>query len=135
MVRNELESLLNAKPPYGNVPDRSQVAAFAAEWVRTGHGAKACDTTTADFMIDIMGTPESPWNVSASRVFVAHLIEKMGYDDTEDMRKAIEEAFFTRVKSLKRMHKQDCHSQAEKVAEKSRHSRQQRKYQVIVVSL
>lgn len=123
-----------AKPLYGRVPERSQIVAFADEWERTGHGTKACDATATDFMIDIMGTPKSPWNVSAGRVFASHLIGKMGYDDTGDMQKAVEEAFSSRIKSLRTQHKRDGLPQAEKAAEKSRHSRHQRKYQVAVVS-
>jgi len=135
LVQGELTSLLKANPPYGHTPEPAQVAAFEAEWERTGHGAKACEATTADFMIDLAGTLRSPWNISAGRVFTSYLIEKMGYDDTEKTRKAIEKAFSTRVKSLKSRQKRDKLSQAEKAAEKSKYSRHQRKYQVIVISV
>ncbi len=134
MVRNELKSLLVAKPPYGCVPDRSQIAAFEAEWERTGRGAKACNAMTTDFMIDIVGALKSPWNVSAGRAFSGHLIKKIGCDDTEEMRMAIEKVFCNRVKGLKTQYKRDGLPQVEKAAEKSRHSRHQRKYQVIIVS-
>jgi hypothetical protein len=135
LVRDELTSLLEANPPYGRTPEPAQVVTFEAEWERTGHGAKACDATTADFMLDIAGTPRSLWNISAARVFTSYLIEKMGYDDTEEMRKAIEKVFSTRVKSLKSRQKRDALPQAEKAAAKSKYSRHQRKYQVIVVSV
>src|SRR5882757_4227582 len=134
MVRDELASLLKAVPPYGLTPEPSQLVAFTAEWERTGHGAKACRATAGDFMIDIAGTPKSPWNISAARVFTSHIIEKMGYDDVEETRKAIEKAFYTRFKSLKSSHNKDGFSQADRRAEKSKHSRRQRKYQVIVTS-
>ncbi|KAH9012425.1 hypothetical protein EDB85DRAFT_1877766 [Lactarius pseudohatsudake] len=101
-----------------------------AEWERTGHGAKACNATTTDFMIDIAGKPKSPWNVAAGRVFAEHLIEKMGYDDTQEMQKAIEKAFSNRVKSLQSRHKREELPLVERAIEKSRHSRQQRKYQL-----
>jgi hypothetical protein len=134
LVRDELASLLTAKSPYGRTPEPSQLVAFTAEWNRTGHGAKACNATTTDFMIDIAGTPKSPWNISAGRVFTGYIIEKMGYDDVEETRKAIEKAFYTRFKSLKLLHNKDGLSQAEREAEKSKHSRYQRKYQVIITS-
>lgn len=134
MVRIELDSLLMARPPYGRTPSPSQLAAFAAEWERTGHGAKACDTTVTDFMIDMAGKPKSPWNVSAGRVFASHLIKKLDYDDTEEMRKAIVKAFSNRIKSLRSRHKTDMLPHLERAAKRSRHSRNQRKYQVIVVS-
>jgi hypothetical protein len=103
---------------------------FEAEWERTGHGAKACDATTTDFMIDIAGKPRSPWNVAAGRVFTEHLIEKMGYDDTQGLRLAIEKAFVNRIKSLQSRHKREGLPLAERAIERSRHNRQQRKYQV-----
>jgi hypothetical protein len=133
LVRDELASLLTASPPYGRTPEPSQFAAFTAEWKRTGQGTKACNATTANFMIDIAGTPKSPWNISAGRVFTNHIIEKMGYDDVEETRKAIEKAFCSRFKSLKSRHNKDGLSQAERAAEKSKHSRYQRKYQVTVI--
>jgi len=85
-------------------------------------------------MVDIAGTPRSPWNISAGRVFTSYLIEKTGHDDTEETRKEIEKMFSTRVKSLKSRQKRDALSQAEKAAEKSKYSRNQRKYQVIIAS-
>ena len=90
----------------------------------------ACETTAADFMVDIAGDPKSPWNVSAGRAFAVYLIEKTGRADTPEMRKAIEKAFNSRVKSLKSRWKQDMLPQAAKVAERSKHNRKQRKYQV-----
>jgi len=101
-----------------------------AEWECTGHGAKACDATTTDFMIDIAGKPKSPWNIAAGQVFADYLIEKMRYEDTQEMRKTIERAFTNRIKSLQSRHKREERPQAERVIERSRHSRQQRKYQV-----
>ena len=135
MVRDELASLLTAKSPYGRTPEPSQLVAFTAEWERSGHGAKACNATTTDFMIDIAGAPKSPWNISAGRVFTSYVIEKMGFDDVEETRTAIEKAFYTRFKSLKTRHGKDGLSQAERAAEKSKHSRYQRKYQVTVTIL
>jgi hypothetical protein len=134
LVRDELASLLAARPPYGRVPEPSQIVAFTAEWKRTSQGVNACSATAADFMVDVAGTPKSPWNVSAGRVFTGYIIEKMGYDDVEETRKAIEKAFYTRFKSLKLLYNKGGLSQAEKAAEKSKHSRYQRKYQVIVTS-
>jgi hypothetical protein len=65
LVWDELASLLTAKSPYGHTPEPSQLDTFTAEWKRTGYGAKACNATLTDFMIDIVGTPKSPWNISA----------------------------------------------------------------------
>jgi hypothetical protein len=91
---------------------------------------KACQSTAADFMVDLVGGPKSPWNVSAGRVFTDYFIAKTGSDDTPEMRKAVEKAFTNRVKSLKSQRKMDTLSQPAKAAERSKHSRKQRKYQV-----
>ena len=84
-------------------------------------------------MVDLVGDPKSAWNVSASRVFADHFIEKTGRDDTPEIRKAVEKAFTNRVKSLKSRWKKDALSQIGKAAEKSKHSRKQRKYQVCLL--
>ena len=130
MVRVELSLLLSGNSPYGHTPPSYRLSAFASEWESSGHGAKACQSTTADFMVDLMGGPKSPWNVSAGRVFTDYFIEKTGRDDTPEMRKAVEKAFTNRVKSLKSHWKRDALSQTAKAAERSKHSRKQRKYQV-----
>ncbi|KAA1477407.1 hypothetical protein DENSPDRAFT_758508, partial [Dentipellis sp. KUC8613] len=52
------------------------------------------------FCINVRGTPRSPWNVSASRVFIKHLTQKHDFPDNSVVRQRIEHAFFTRVKGL-----------------------------------
>jgi hypothetical protein len=59
----EIDSLLQEEPPYGRTPEPSRVSTFATEWKRTGQGARACDATPADFMIDVARLPRSPWNI------------------------------------------------------------------------
>ncbi|KAH9022221.1 hypothetical protein EDB85DRAFT_2151902 [Lactarius pseudohatsudake] len=130
LIRDELALLLSASPPYGSTPSPSRLSAFASEWENSGHGVNTCETTAADFMVDIAGDPKSPWNVSAGRAFAVYLIEKAGRDDTPEMRKVIEKAFNSRVKSLKSHWKRDMLPQAAKVAEWSKHNRKQRKYQL-----
>jgi hypothetical protein len=130
LVRRELDYLLKEDLPYGRIPEPSQVSAFVAEWERTGHGAKACDATPADFMIDIAGEPRTPWNIAAGRIFTDHFIHKMEYDDTQETRKAVEKVFINRVKSLRSRYKEKEIPQVERASKKSKHSRQQRKYQV-----
>jgi hypothetical protein len=131
----EIDSLLREDPPYGRTPEPSRVSTFATEWKRTGQGAKACDATPADFMVDVAGLPRSPWNISAARVFTDHFIGKMEYDDTPDMRKKIENAFTNRIRSLRSRRKKEGLPQAERAVERSQHCRRQRKYQVSVSDL
>ncbi|KAH9037590.1 hypothetical protein EDB85DRAFT_1888287 [Lactarius pseudohatsudake] len=117
LVREELSSLLNGKPPYGNAPSSSQLSTFIAEWESTGHGAKACEATCINFMIHLAGNPKSLWNKTAC-------------NDTPEMQKSIEKAFTTRVKSLKCQLKRDALPQAEKAVERSKHSQKQHKYKL-----
>jgi hypothetical protein len=131
-VRIELDHLLQKDPPYGRTPEPSQISAFEIEWERSDHSAKACDATMVDFMIDVVGLPRSPWNIAAGRVFTDHFIQKMGYNDTQEIRQGIEKAFTNRIKSLRARRKKEGLSQAERACERSKHSRQQRKYQVSV---
>jgi hypothetical protein len=84
-------------------------------------------------MVDLVGGPKSAWNVSAGRVFADYFIEKTGRDDTPEIRKAVEKAFTNRVKSLKSRWKKDALSRTGKAAERSKHSRKQRKYQVCLL--
>jgi hypothetical protein len=128
----EIDGLLQDDPPYGRTPEPSRVSRFATEWKRTGQGAKACNATPADFMIDVAGTPRSPWNISAARVFTDHFIEKMECSDTPEMRKKIENAFTNRIRSLRSRRKKEGLPQAERAIERSRHARRQRKYQVSI---
>ena len=118
MVWNELDSLSKVEPPYGHIPSPSQLAVFAAEWECTGCGTKSCDATVTDFMINVASKPKSLWNVSAGQVFASHLIEKLDYDDTEEMRNAIEKAFSNRIKSLQSCHRRDKLPHGEKDAER-----------------
>lgn len=86
-------------------------------------------------MIDIAGEPRSSWNISAGRVFVDHFIQKTEYDNTQELRLRIERAFTNRIRSLKSRRKREGLPQAERASERSKHSRQQRKYQVSVSTL
>jgi hypothetical protein len=85
----EIDCLLQEDPPYGHTPELSRISTFATEWKRTGQGARACDATAANFMIDIVGLPRSPWNTSAAQIFTNHFIWKMKCNDTSEMRKTI----------------------------------------------
>ncbi|KAH9015826.1 hypothetical protein EDB85DRAFT_2156367 [Lactarius pseudohatsudake] len=130
LVWTEVALLLSGKPPYGHTPPPSRLSMFSSEWENSGHGVKVCQSTAADFMVDLAGGSKSPWNVSAGRVFTDYFIEKTGRDDMPEMRKAVEKAFTNRVKSLKSQWKKDALSQTAKAAERSKLSRKQRKYQL-----
>lgn len=95
---------------------------FEIEWERTGHGAKACDATTIDFMIDIVGPPRSPWNIATGRAFTDHFIQTTDHSDTAEMRKKIEKAFTTRIRGLKSRRQRERLPQAERASQRSKHA-------------
>ncbi|KAH9057790.1 hypothetical protein EDB87DRAFT_1564728, partial [Lactarius vividus] len=82
------------------------------------------------FMVDIAGLPRSPWNIAAGRVFADHFIQKMGYNDMPEKRQEIERAFTSHIRSLRSRRKREGLPQIERASEKSKHSRQQCKYQL-----
>jgi hypothetical protein len=57
-----------------------------------------------NFQIDVIGGPRSPWNVSAALVFTENYLQTKDLPDSDA--KAVKEAFFTRVKSIKQEHSQ-----------------------------
>ncbi|KAF8879037.1 hypothetical protein BD779DRAFT_1415952, partial [Infundibulicybe gibba] len=57
--------------------------------------------TVEDFRVDLLGTPRSPWNRSASRVFVDVFIRTHELDHTPEAIDDISRAFFSRIKSMK----------------------------------
>jgi hypothetical protein len=65
---------------------------------------------------------------------VSYLIEKLDCGDTEEMQNIIEKAFSNRIKSLKSCHERDKLSHAERATERSKHSQNQHKYEVVVIS-
>ncbi|KAF8877194.1 hypothetical protein BD779DRAFT_1429120, partial [Infundibulicybe gibba] len=57
--------------------------------------------TIEDFRVDLLGTPRSPWNRSAARVFVDVFIRTHKLDRTPEAIDDISRAFFSRIKSMK----------------------------------
>ena len=110
----EIDNLLREDPPYGRTPEPSRVSTFATEWECTSQGAKACDATPANFMIDVAGLPRSPWNISTARVFTNHIIRKTECNGTSEMREAIEKALTNRIRSLKSHRKKEGLPQAKR---------------------
>lgn len=94
-VRALFKSLLgrNELAP-DNLMSREETKAFAVIWTNT-KTAICCDIR--NFKIDLLGTPRSAWNQSASRVFADYFIQVHGDDYT---RATIQFSFFKRVRSV-----------------------------------
>lgn len=84
--------------------DIQEAEDFAAQWATNDDGAttRPCCSATA-FRIDILSPPKSPWNRSAARVFYTSFVPEA--ERTPAMVKVIEDAFFIRIKSLRKEYK------------------------------
>lgn len=112
--------------------DIQEAEDFAAQWAANDDGAttRPCCTATA-FRIDILAPPKSPWNRSAARVFYASFVPEA--ERNPAMVKLIENAFFIRIKSLRKEYKkmQGSSERRLKIARSAR--RTTRKYQVSII--
>lgn len=80
---------------------RPEADAFAAGWnLDNGDSVPPC-CTESSFRIDLLGTPHSPWNQSAARVFCSSFIRFHHLSHSSATITDITNAFYTRVKTLK----------------------------------
>ncbi|TFK68612.1 hypothetical protein BDN72DRAFT_897950 [Pluteus cervinus] len=97
-VRKHLLALLGPNP---QLPSPRELLTFSQRWNVDGGATAGPCCTAQSFKIDIRGTPHSPWNQSAARVFTAHLIQSRNLPNTYQNWEQLTKAFFTRVKSLR----------------------------------
>ncbi|KAH9481666.1 hypothetical protein JR316_0006193 [Psilocybe cubensis] len=99
-IRKELEKLLGDMPfARRNVMSPLELNAFVARWNASSPRRRPVCCDIAQFKVDLVGSPKSPWNQSASRVFTVHFMQvfaHMKYSATE-----VQDGFFVRIKSLK----------------------------------
>lgn len=110
-------TLVDLLAPYGEYDDleldREEVERFNEEWKKDrGLTMESCCTVDS-FKFDIDGEPHSGWNESAAQVFAAHFIAEEGLpeDDYVSLKQA-EDAFFTRIKVLRRALRKDTSQEA-----------------------
>ncbi|TFK63314.1 hypothetical protein BDN72DRAFT_902507 [Pluteus cervinus] len=100
LVRMYIHRLLEPIPQRRG-PSEGDLQAYTARWnLDNGATTPPC-CTVATFAIDWAGTPRSPWNRSAARVFTNSIVVVANLEDTYKERQALMKAFFARVKSLK----------------------------------
>ncbi|KAF9490509.1 hypothetical protein BDN71DRAFT_1367878, partial [Pleurotus eryngii] len=80
--------------------------------------------TVDNFRIDLIGPPQSPWNMSAANVFVAAFEQFQGLE--MDL-KIVKDAFFTRLKTLKQDFKLAKKPKNEQKSRNTQKRRQMRK--------
>jgi hypothetical protein len=107
---------------------------FAGAWnYDKGRKCNPC-CTIAHFRIDLLGTARSPWNKSAAKVFSEDFVRHHGLEPTTALIEDIEDAFHTRIKSLKEKSKRH-HLNAAQSHQETRKDRQHvRKSTVIITS-
>ncbi|KAJ7898763.1 hypothetical protein B0H13DRAFT_1623025 [Mycena leptocephala] len=89
------------------------------------------EATSGDyFRIDILGTPNSPWNKSAARVFTSFTIDQNSLPNTTEMFDAIRRAFTTHLETIIRRYKDSLKSQNERACRAALDRRQSRKYEL-----
>ncbi|KAJ8689374.1 hypothetical protein PTI98_013399 [Pleurotus ostreatus] len=91
----------------------------------TDNGLSALDCCDKDnFRYDVLGSPKSPWNMSAARVFVKAFEEWAGVELDQE---TTMEAVATWIKSLRQARRQSLLSRTQQEKEKGRARRQGRK--------
>lgn len=86
--------------------------------------------TEEDFRIDVLGSPKSPWNQSAARVFTRFFIDENDFPPTLEVHTAIRNAVTAHIETIIRRYKQSHKSQPERLLYRSMDRRQSRKYKV-----
>lgn len=111
----------------GNVPVET-AEQFSSLWQNLGplHCAPCC--TAGSFQIDISGTPASPWNKSASKVFANSFIHTEGLSPNQETMDKVIAAFNTRIRYEQRKYKINLLPDAAKEKMMSNHRREQRVY-------
>ncbi|KAJ7430007.1 hypothetical protein B0H11DRAFT_1649308, partial [Mycena galericulata] len=87
-------------------------------------------TTEADFRFDIEGSPNSPWNKSAARVFADFTIRQLCLPNTFDTFEALRRAFTSHLETIIRRYKKSLMSKREQRSLETVKRRQTRKYQL-----
>ncbi|KAJ7429043.1 hypothetical protein B0H11DRAFT_1770383 [Mycena galericulata] len=85
-------------------------------------------TSAHSFRYDVQGTPHSPWNKSAARVFADAVIQKNGLPNTVEMFDALQRAFTAHLETIIRRYRSSLKSPASRAHAKSIDRRQTRKY-------
>ncbi|KAJ7021351.1 hypothetical protein C8F04DRAFT_959921 [Mycena alexandri] len=86
--------------------------------------------TEEDFRIDVLGSPKSPWNQSAARVFTRFFIDENDFPPTLEVHTAIRNAVTAHIETIIRRYKQSHKSQPERLLYRSMDRRQSRKYKL-----
>ncbi|KAJ7041256.1 hypothetical protein C8F04DRAFT_1304069, partial [Mycena alexandri] len=87
-------------------------------------------TSARYFRFDVLGTPSSPWNKSATRVFAKLAIRQLALPNSYEMVQAIMKAFTAHLCTIMRRYKLSLKSTPERIQIKSLGRRQARKYQL-----
>ncbi|KAJ7101581.1 hypothetical protein C8R43DRAFT_907239 [Mycena crocata] len=131
MVRGHLETLIEKNSQILPTVLDEERDAYAEESVRPNNREA---TSEGNFRFDVLGTPNSPWNKSAARVFSELTIRQLCLPNTVEMFNAIKHAFTAHMETIMRRYKRSGLSKSEKAHLKSMLRRYSRKYQVFAAS-
>ncbi|KAI0027858.1 hypothetical protein K488DRAFT_74217 [Vararia minispora EC-137] len=126
MVRGCMRELFGLRGKFGPELTEDERERFEGLYEQSnGHCEPWC--TAENFKLDLRGNPRSPWNISASSVFVNYMVEIGQYMDNFATRKVLTLTFFTRVKTLQRAWRQAALPPAEREHKAVIHRREERR--------
>ncbi|KAJ7690148.1 hypothetical protein B0H14DRAFT_2652525 [Mycena olivaceomarginata] len=128
MVHKHLDELIPKIAQIVPLVTREECALYEAQ-ILLPHNSRLEATSKENFRFDVQGTPRSPWNKSAARVFSHLTIQQLGLPNSLEMFNAITKAFETYVDHIIRRYKLSLKTAEEQALERSKHSKYGRKYQ------
>ncbi|KAJ7823315.1 hypothetical protein B0H14DRAFT_2518672 [Mycena olivaceomarginata] len=128
MVHKHLDELIPKITQIVPLVTREECALYEAQ-ILLPHNSRLEATSKENFRFDVQGTPRSPWNKSAARVFSHLTIQQLGLPNSLEMFNAITKAFETYVDHIIRRYKLSLKTAEEQALEHSKHSKYGRKYQ------
>ncbi|KAJ7872355.1 hypothetical protein B0H14DRAFT_2502796 [Mycena olivaceomarginata] len=129
MVHKHLDELIPKIAQIVPLVTREECALYEAQ-ILLPHNSRLEATSKENFRFDVQGTPRSPWNKSAARVFSHFTIQQLGLPNSLEMFNAITKAFETYVDHIIRRYKLSLKTAEEQALERSKHSKYGRKYQL-----
>lgn len=107
---------------------------FAQSWAaETDPTSKPACCSIEEFRVDLLGSPRSPWNQSAARVFYAHFTQTTSVP--QDQLHLIQHFFYQRMKALQSAYRKERSNVAAKKAIATAKRRHARRHSVCILLL
>jgi hypothetical protein len=127
MVRLRLGKIVENRPLADVIPSPEDIVAFEHRWNVDDGESVGPSCSLSSFKLDLVGTPHSPWNLSAFRVFYPYFLNAQGLPPSDNLYNDTYHYFFTRVRGLKTIYEQSFDLQEERALRRRAKRRWQRK--------